>query len=659
MTSSTSVASLVPSPDAVHQQLDRIVHSAIFARATRSQRFLRYIVNQALADPLTPIKEYTLAIDVFDRDPSYDPAIDATVRVEAGRLRSRLHEFYAAEGSDDPVLIDIPKGAYAVIFSCRHQPPESSVQPLLAAPALADSPADSALPISRRPAFLFGLLSLAIPFLAALAWLSLHRPAVRSSTPAVSAAPVSLVILPIVNLSGDRSLDYLSDGLTENLIRQLSGIPNLRVVAHASVFRFKGRNTDPSLVARGFGATNLMTGELRRSSGRLTLSAELSSVADGHVLFSEQYLPEGTDLRLAQADLLSHIIDRLQLDVDARDPIRQRKSPTLSAEAYANALHGSAAARLGTPDSMHQAIAFYTRAANLDPGFDLAWSGLADAHLMLGSYFEAPREHMPLARQFAQRALSINPSLAEAHGTLGVVDLVYDWDHQAAEAELSRANSQQAAIGTLGCMAHLLERTGRTQNAEEVLQRLLVYDPTSSALVAELGCVDYYRHNYPAALHHYQEAMQLDPRSPLPYWGLGKSLNQLGRHREAIDILSQFKRSTGFEPPLLTSEIGYALAASGHRSEALNTIHELRSAPRSTFVDPYLASTIYLAMNDRDDAFRSLDDAYTLKSPFLISIFTEPKWEPVRSDPRFADLVQRMDPRHTATLVSNLPRRTF
>ncbi len=207
---------------------------------------------------------------------------------------------------------------------------------------------------------------------------------------------------------------------------------------------------------------------------------------------------------------------------------------------------------------------------------------------------------------------------------------------------MSTADAQAAAVGSLACTAHLMQFSGRSHTARELVSRMLSYDPHAAALIAEMGCVDFYRGEYEAALGYYRQALAADPQSPVPYWGLGKTLNAERRHDEAIAALGEFRQRNGFEPPLLTAETGYAWGASGRTEKALAVIRQLGSEGTRNWIDPYLIAVVYLSMNDRDHAFAWLNRAVDARSSFVISVLTEPKWQPVRSDPRFAHIVQRM-----------------
>jgi tetratricopeptide (TPR) repeat protein len=307
-------------------------------------------------------------------------------------------------------------------------------------------------------------------------------------------------------------------------------------------------------------------------------------------------------------------------------------------------LRGEGAARGESALGLHDAIKHFEKATKLDSKFTIAWADLAQAHLLLGIYFEDPRQHMPLASEYASRALQLDAEYGEAHGTLGLVNLLYDWDYAAATSELASIKNEESALTVLSCTSHLMAQTGRTRDADEMVHRMLGYDPQSALLIGELGCIDYYRGDYENAMRHYREAMAEDPHSPVPYWGLGKTLSLQGKYADAVAVMRQFKQANGFEPPLLTAEIGYALGKESRAVEAEREIAELRKESKSTFVDPYLVSLIYLGMADERQAIQWLNRAYVVRSPFLISISTEPKWKSMIERPALQAFLAKMTP---------------
>jgi TolB-like protein/Flp pilus assembly protein TadD len=629
---------LTPDPQAVRAELERILASAPFAASHRSQRFLTYVVEKSFDPGSDALKEYTIAVDVFERDASYDSSIDATVRVEAGRLRSRLHEYYAEDGKHDPLIIDIPKGGYRAVFTKR---PLSATTMDEASPSSAIPLAVPAPPATSRKrstwitACILSLIGGAVTIGGAVILRQQHH--APTPTPGMP-APIAMAILPFANQTGVDANGYLSEGLTQNLIRQCSEIPRLKVMSRAAVDR-----VNRSSAASQLNVTILLTGALQKDAdGHLVVDAELSNVKDGSVLRSRQYMAEQSDLQPVQADIVQDVIQGLGIELDARQSAHTQRPLTSSPAAFDAFLQGESAARDATPEGYHLAIKSDEQAVSKDPGFALAWEALAESHLALGIYFEPAREHMPLARRYAERALAIDSSLSQAHGTLGLIHIMYDWDYGAAQAEVAAADSRESAITSFACTAHLLDQSGRTRHAEEEIHQVLEFDPRSPTLIGELGCINYYGGKYEEAIRYYRQALAADSRSPIAYWGLGKSLVREGHFAEALEILRRFKTVNGFEPPMITAEIGYAEGLSGDRKAAIETANTLQRASAHTFVDPYLVALIYLSLKDADNTYAWLNKAYADRSSFLISIATDPRWIASRQDARFQDLLDRM-----------------
>jgi TolB-like protein/Flp pilus assembly protein TadD len=629
----TEATSVSPTTEEIRAQLARILASRIFAGAQRSQRFLRYVVEKSFDPGSDALKEFTIAVDVFERDASYDSSIDATVRVEAGRLRSRLHGYYAEDGKHDPLIIDIPKGGYRAVFTKRPLAATTvdGARPSPAIPfAVPDSPAAS----RKRSIWVTAACILCLIAGAVILRQRHHAPTPTSRMP----APIAMAILPFANQTGVDANGYLSEGLTQNLIRQCSEIPRLKVMSRAAVDR-----VNRSSAASQLNVTILLTGALEKDAdGHLVVDAELSNAKDGSVLRSRQYMAEQSDLQPVQADIVQDVIEGLGIQLDARQSAHTQRPLTSSPAAFNAFLQGESAARDATAEGYHLAIKTDEQAVSKDPGFALAWEALAESHLALGIYFEPAREHMPLARRYAERALAIDSSLSQAHGTLGLIHIVYDWDYGAAQAEVAAADSRESAITTFACTAHLLDQSGRTRHAEEEIHQVLEFDPRSPTLLGELGCINYYGGKYEEAIRYYRQALAADSRSPLANWGLGKSLVREGRYAEALEILRRFKAVNGFEPPIITAEIGYAEGSSGDRKAAIETANTLQRASAHMFVDPYLVALIYLSLKDADNTYAWLNKAYDDRSSFLISIATDPKWTASRQDARFQDLLDRM-----------------
>ena len=613
-------------PEQIRAELERVLASEPFANSQRSQRFLRYVVEATLANVEESLKEFALAVDVFGRSTSYDPSVDATVRVEAGRLRSRLREYYSGAGKTDPILIEMPKGGYRASFALN--PNTVSETP---APG-----AEASFRPWRRPA-LVGMLAALLLIGIVTTTLLLRTRVPAPADP--NGGQIVLAILPFSNQTGSESNSYLTEGITQTLIRQFSQLPKVRVISRAAVDHINRQNA-----TSGYGVTHLLTGALvHNPDGNIVLNAELSNAKDGSVLSSRQYIPDEADLRPIQADIVQDVVKGLGIQLNASDSAGAQHPLTASPVAFGYFLRGETLVRMrDDPGNLHRATQNFEQAVKLDPSFALAYSSLAEAHLELAVYYESPRDHMPTARQNAQRALSIDPSIRQAHGILGLIALLYDWNLAAAQSELAQADTRENAIWSLGCTAHLLATNGRYRHAEEDLQRMLEFDPESSMLISELGCVKYYAGQYDESIRYYHQAMAIDSESVLGYWGLGRALARTGRYKDALEALQKFKPAHGPEPPIITAEIGYTEAISGDRRSAEQTLAELKQQSKKIYVDPYLIAVIYLGLKNYDSTYEWLEKAYQVRSPFLISLASDPKWSGEVSNPRLRALWARM-----------------
>ena len=617
-------------------ELGRLLSSRIFQQAPRSRMFLNYVVRLAIRNPLERPKEYTIAVEVFGCDPTYDSSVDATVRVEAGRLRTRLHDYYANEGREDPWIIDMPKGAYRATFQPRTAQP--AAQPLEVVPPQA--PIHPPTPDLRKlnSAWKLGLVAAALVLLAVTGWLVWKTQKTRSSR--ADAQPTEIIIDSFANLTSEPDKDATARLVTQDVERLLSAVPRVAVIHRASDPADHSPQAQPAGPKRTRQVR--LTGTLRRDADdRLAVSLQLANTTDSVIVLDREYLLELPDTRSTQAEIFNDIVRVLRIDPEGSSAALPEQRPISPASLQDFKLATSLREK-ENPEDLRTSIQLLEKVVARDPQFARAWAGLAESHTLMGLYFEPPRDHMPQARTAAERAIALDSSLQGAHGSLGVVHLFYDWDYPAAHAEVVNAEAEAHAIHQLACFSHLLERTGSERRAEEEILRLLAYDPRSSTLISELGCIAYYRGQYNDAVVHYREALKGDPRSAVATWGLGKSLGQMGRYQEALQVLRGYSRTSGFEPPLITTEIAYLEGLSGHVAEARAIIAKLQQASQTSFVDPYFIALIYHSLHDEEHSYLYLQKAFNIRSPFLVSLSTEPKWLNAAGDERFAILLHQL-----------------
>lgn len=546
------------------------------------------------------------------------------------------------DSAQDPKFIEtIPTRGYRFIAPVEALPETSQMVPLREnvprGSFVADRP--ERLPArSLLPAV--AVLALCLVVIATTSVLLWHR---HKTIAVVHRAPISIAVLPILNQTGDPSLDYVSDGTTQSMIQDLAGVLGLRVIGSTTVFRFRNPPQDAQSIGHNLRADAVLQGRLQRNQDKLVLNVELTQTDNDSILLSHQYLSDTLDLRSVQADILHDTLQSLSFDTGRLSGQSPLGPHTNNPAAYEENLRGEALTRADSPEAFREAVQHFQKATTLDPNYDRAWSDLAQAHLFLGIYYESPLDHMPIARNAALRALQLNPSLPEAHGSLGVVDLLYDWDYASAASELEKEGAMRSAMSMLACTAHLREQSGHPRRAEEEVRRLLSYDPQSEMLVSELGCAAYYERHYEDAIRSYRSAMELDPGSPLPYLGLGRSLTELGRYQEAVDVLDSFSKRNGFVPPILLAESGYTCALSGDQKGAMQRMESLEDQAKSAYVDPYLIALIYHGLHDHTETIDWLQKAAAVHSSLLFSILSDPMWQDSQQDPQLIAIVDKME----------------
>ena len=538
---------LMPEPQAVRAELERILASAPFATSHRSQRFLSYVVENSFEEAHESLKEYAIAVEVFERD-SFLRSRD---RCDGAR-RSRT----AAQrgcGSITPGRAGTTRSS-SICPRAAIAPPSSSAkcpEVLRLRPIRKEGRRE---PLRRRASATMILRSFLLPKASAAAscagcfagsWCqrwsfagslagSLLGHARNPRSAASAKAPIVLAVLPFSNQTGSDANNYVTDGLTDNLIRQLSELPRLHVMARTAVERVSRQ-----AVVSQLGVKVLLVGKLRRNSeGRLVLDSELSN-ANGTILRSSQYMADESDMPSVQADIVQDVIQGLGIELDARQSAGAQKPITTSPAAFQAFLRGDSAARDPSPQGMHAAP---RTTRKLSGKIRSSRWPTPPWQIVTCSSVSTTSPHAITCHshaRYAERALAIDPSMHEAHGTLGLIHLVYDWDYAAAEKELAAADARESAIRALSCTAHLhlLGDQEHMRHAEEDLHRMLEFDPHSPGLINELGCVSYYAGRYADSIRYYREAIAADPQAAVTYWGLGRSLAREGHYSEALETL--------------------------------------------------------------------------------------------------------------------------
>lgn len=453
----------------------------------------------------------------------------------------------------------------------------------------------------------------------------------------------SVAVLPFANRSADPNTDYLSDGITESLINNLSQISTLRVTARSTVFRYKGKDADPRKVGSDLHVRAVVSGRLLKRGSSLIIQAELMDVATGSQLWGGQYNRQAENVFLLQDDLSREISEKLRLRLTGDEKRRLTKRYTEDAEAYRLYLKGRYHWNKRNPEGLQKAVDYFQQALNRDPVYPLAYAGLADTYAYL-SFFHVvpPRQAMPKAKAAAVKALEIDDHLAEAHVSLGYVSFTYDGDWSAAGKHFEQALALNPIYsGAHTFYAFYLSSLGRSEEALAVAKRALDLDPASPAVSHSLAVQLYLARRFDQAIEQAHNTLEMDSNFAISYQLLGEVHVSKGLYREGLLALEKFSalsRTSAISRAL----VGYSHARLGERSAALRIIEELTSASKHSFIPAFLYALVYAGLEDKDQAFGWLEKAYEERFNRLAYLKQDALWDPLRSDPRFIDMLRRL-----------------
>ena len=453
----------------------------------------------------------------------------------------------------------------------------------------------------------------------------------------------SIAVLPFQNTSGEPDSEYLSDGMAESLINSLSRLPHLSVKSRSSVFRYKGKEVEPQKVASELSVQAILNGRVVQRGDDLTLYLSLVDGQTGNQLWGEQYNRKLTDLAALQNEIARDVSQNLRARLSSADEQKLAKNYTENAEAYQLYLKGRYFWNKRSPEGHRKSIEYFNQAIEKDPNFALAFLGLADAYASLPFDSDVPpREAYPKAKAAATRALEVDAKLAEAFSSLAAVKFNYDWDFPGAEEELKRAiglNPNDAIVHQR--YGRYLSLMGRHQEAIAEAKRARELDPLSLLINALVGDTLFYAHQYDQAIEELRKPLEIEPNFWIAHLYLGKAYEQKRMYSESIAELQKARDFSGdISEPI--SMMGYVYAVSGRRSEAQQALNELKERSKQRYVPPYDIAMVYVGLGDKEQAFQWLDKAYEDRNQFMTRLKTEPKFDSLRSDPRFADLVRRV-----------------
>jgi TolB-like protein len=450
----------------------------------------------------------------------------------------------------------------------------------------------------------------------------------------------SLAVLPFSNASGNADAEYLSEGLAESLIDQLSQLHTLKVTSRGAAFRFKGRESDLAAVRRELGVRALVTGRVVLRGDSISINAELVDAADGHQLWGEHYNQKLSDVLSIQDAMARRIADSLGAQLTSDDERRLTKRHTENAEAYQLYLKGMYHTAKFSKAEMDAGMSYFRQAIELDPGYALAYHGLAYHAALAEDWLVPAGDVMPMAKDAAQKAIRIDESLPDAHADLAFNYCTYEWNWAAGEREMNRAIELDRNYAyTDEVEAWCRVPMGQTKQAIAYLEDAVRRDPLSEEYVSLLGMFRYLDRQFDTAAEPMRKSIELEPN----YWPGYSYLGHLhARTKRYADAEAAFKKAIAIDGTVgePVSGLGITYALEGRTAEAREVAERLQRWP--TYVSSYNIATVYAAMGDKDRAFEWLGKAVASRSWLLTWINVDPDLDELRSDPRFANIVRRV-----------------
>ena len=465
--------------------------------------------------------------------------------------------------------------------------------------------------------------------------------------PQPPSARLMLAVLPFENLTGDAAQDYFSDGMTEEMITQLGSLDaaHLGVIARTSVMHYKHSPEPLEQIGRELGVQYVLEGSIRRDSDKVRITAQLIQMKDQTHLWARQYDRGLSNLLALEGEIAKEIADEIQIALGNRmvvNPPSHSASSPPTYEAYELYLKGQYFWNKRSVEGFERAIDYFQHAIDKDPGYARAYAGLADSYALLGGYKMVPQvEFIPKARAAALRAVDLDGSLPEAHTALALVVQNYDWDWQTADKEFRRAIELNPNYATAHhWYAEHLAFLGRFDEALRESERARQLDPLSLIIATDNAAILYFSRQYDRAIEQLRAVREMDPNFPRSSI-IVQAYAQKGMFAEILAETDRLRTVYG-DTPWMWSELAYVYGRTGHQEQARLALTKLEQWGRREPLDPGAFVGPYIGMGNKDQAFAWLEKACAQHSNTVISIKVDPLYDPLRSDPRFRELLRRV-----------------
>lgn len=583
------------SADEVHAELERILKDSVFASAEKMKRFLRFVVLETLAERGDHLNEALVGMEVYSDGEAFDPRLDSTVRVEAGRLRSKLREFYESKGHGGRLRIEIPKGSYKPIFKSLKE-------------------------------------------------IRTNEPAQASSKKAPQARTIA--VLPFADMSPQKDQEYFGDGLAEELMFALSRLQSLRVVSQTSVFAFKGKGMDVREIGRQLDVESIMEGSVRKAEQQLRITARLTEVDTGFQIWSEVFDCALKDIFEVQQQISKAVARALRTAVLGHEEDIACQSSTTNLSAFNHFLVGRSYWNKQTEAALNTAIGHFEKAVAEDPSYGKAYLGISDCLRKLEFWGLMRTSHaLPKAKEAARKALAVDPTLIEANIPLAAIRAVNEWEWSEAERmflEILRACSDSAHAHQVYAMMCLLP-LGRFDEAIEHIHVARQLDPLALLTNAHVGGAYYFAGRYDKAIEQLQMTLELEPGYHLAHLGLAIALEEKGLFDDALATVEKAKSLAGEIMPIWGA-LGHIYARAGKTREAEAVLGQLFSLEPVRYISPLDFALVFDGLGRTDKALECLDKAAVDHCGRLPWALVDPRHKNLRSDDRFQDLTRRVFP---------------
>jgi TolB-like protein/Tfp pilus assembly protein PilF len=639
----------------VRRHLENVLASHAFTGSKRTKEFLQLIVRHTLDGEIDALRERMIGAELFGRPVSYDTGNDSVVRVRASEVRKKLAQYYTELGEQPPVQIEIPAGSYVPRF---HFPPYRVEAPSTghAQSATSETPAPLGAENRFAPAFdaemattptgvipsvqrtvrsrrFMAVAGLAFILVGLCVFLLFERWNKSANPPA---GIHSIAVLPLENLSGAPSQDYFADGMTEELINDLGQVLALRVISLTSSMSYKGTKKKLPEIARDLTVDGVVEGGVLRDGNQVRISVQLVDARTDRPVWAHTYVRDLTGVLDWQGEVARTIAEEISTEVSPQEQARLAQRHPIDSAAQDLFLHGIL---LRQADDCKNAIDYFNRAISTDPAYAEAHSALASCYGRLG---ESGRMHYQEAftRQKAEalRAIELDDSLSEAHAELANTAMTLDRDWPAAEAQFRRALQLNPNAATSHeKYAFYLVRTGQFHDAVSEIERSVDLDPVSASTFHAEGFIYYFSRQYDQALSVTKTVQGL--KLNLPDWDF--LVGDICAEKGMLDAsIAAFLRSG--DGPYALGHLGNAYARAGQPDAARRIIARLQEKVKRDGVGGYEIALAYAGLGDKKAAFQWLEDAFRTHDAGLVYLNVDPCLDPLRSDPRFQDLMHRV-----------------